>query len=195
MSTKMYLCLSIMNNLNYKQEFRCGQSWENMKQADAGRHCGHCQRTVFDFTDKSEEEIAAQFKAHNGRLCGSFNSEQLEYEVPVRSWSPKVFLASLAAIFTLTTTRVIAQTATPVKTEQRDSSSTASAQNNNDVVNVPTPTISKDFNAHRKAALKDFRRRHGTTLFYIGNVRFSVSRKFPLFHIRKSYRLTGAYSL
>jgi hypothetical protein len=57
----------------------CHESWDAMTPATAGRHCAACQKTVVDFTLKTDAEILAYLaKAAGGRTCGRFVAGQLE---------------------------------------------------------------------------------------------------------------------
>ena len=39
----------------------CSEDWNNMKPCEQGRFCGSCQKTVVDFTEKSDAEIQEMF--------------------------------------------------------------------------------------------------------------------------------------
>ena len=57
----------------------CHQSWSAMTPATAGRHCAACEKTVVDFTLKTDAEILAFLAgAARGRTCGRFTAGQLE---------------------------------------------------------------------------------------------------------------------
>ncbi|WP_188563067.1 carboxypeptidase-like regulatory domain-containing protein [Hymenobacter frigidus] len=57
----------------------CHQSWAAMTPATAGRHCAACEKTVVDFTLKTDAEILAFLAgAVSGRTCGRFAAGQLE---------------------------------------------------------------------------------------------------------------------
>lgn len=57
----------------------CHENWEAMTPVEQGRHCGHCCKTVVDFTGMNAEEIAAYFFTHKqDRTCGRFNTDQLK---------------------------------------------------------------------------------------------------------------------
>ncbi len=56
----------------------CAESWDAMTPAAAGRHCATCQKTVVDFTLKSDAEILAYFQQTGpGNTCGRFRPEQV----------------------------------------------------------------------------------------------------------------------
>ncbi|WBA40937.1 energy transducer TonB [Hymenobacter canadensis] len=56
----------------------CSEDWQQMTPTAKGRHCASCQRTVVDFTDKTQADLeAARAASPDGRLCGRFRAEQL----------------------------------------------------------------------------------------------------------------------
>jgi hypothetical protein len=62
----------------------CHENWDAMHPREQGRHCDACDKTVIDFTDKSEKEIGEYFAEHaEKRICGHFRKSQL-HEKPSR---------------------------------------------------------------------------------------------------------------
>ena len=56
----------------------CHENWDSMHPREQGRHCDACDKTVIDFTEKSEKEISEYFEKHpNQRICGHFRISQL----------------------------------------------------------------------------------------------------------------------
>jgi hypothetical protein len=55
----------------------CAESWDAMMPASGGRHCAACQKTVVDFTQKTDAEILAYFAGAGGEVCGRLGSDQL----------------------------------------------------------------------------------------------------------------------
>lgn len=55
----------------------CHEDWDKMTPNQQGRFCNNCQKTVIDFTNKSDGEILNYFKNHQGKVCGQFREEQL----------------------------------------------------------------------------------------------------------------------
>jgi len=56
----------------------CAERWADMTPTSDGRHCGACQKTVVDFTYKTDAEILAYFKqAGAATPCGRFRASQL----------------------------------------------------------------------------------------------------------------------
>lgn len=57
----------------------CAASWAAMTPASGGRHCAACQKTVVDFTQKTDAELLAYFRLPNaGKTCGRFRAGQLQ---------------------------------------------------------------------------------------------------------------------
>lgn len=54
----------------------CHESWEAMTPTAAGRHCAACQKTVVDFTWKTDAEILAILASASGETCGRLWSDQ-----------------------------------------------------------------------------------------------------------------------
>ncbi|RYY18916.1 MAG: hypothetical protein EOO36_07040 [Cytophagaceae bacterium] len=100
----------------------CAESWAALTPTGPGRHCAACQKTVVDFTLKTDAEILAYFQqAGGGRTCGRFRVGQLGRPLrpasPVaqpsrwQRWLAGLLLAALAAQSCQTTTGEIPPTA------------------------------------------------------------------------------------
>ncbi|MEZ4953782.1 MAG: carboxypeptidase-like regulatory domain-containing protein [Saprospiraceae bacterium] len=59
----------------------CHEKWINMDQRPNGRFCQTCQKTVIDFSNKSDREVAAYFQKTNENVCGKFRQDQLRRPV------------------------------------------------------------------------------------------------------------------
>ena len=59
----------------------CHENWDQMTPQEKGRFCGSCQKTVVDFTNMSDREIAEFFKKPPSSLCGHFHQDQLERDI------------------------------------------------------------------------------------------------------------------
>ena len=85
----------------------CAESWDAMTPASGGRHCAACQKTVVDFTWKTDAEILAFFAQVPGGSCGRFLASQLARplrpEVPARPAPPRWqgWLAAALALWSL----------------------------------------------------------------------------------------------
>jgi len=118
----------------------CHEDWNKMTPDEKGRHCAVCEKTVFDFTSKTDEQIVSIFEK-NKNLCGRFKSTQLKREL-VFSRKEKnnyvTFLASgLFAFIGLSSQDIHSQRETNVV--QIDSS------NQSDIIGkVQSQTLEKD---------------------------------------------------
>ena len=83
----------------------CHESWDAMTPTATGRHCAACQKTVVDFTLKTDAEILAYLAgAASGRTCGRFAAGQLERPLqraaptaPTARW--RAWLAAAVAVW------------------------------------------------------------------------------------------------
>lgn len=56
----------------------CHEDWSKMNPNDKGRHCFSCNKTVIDFTNKSNAEVTDILKIKSDKkLCGRFYKSQL----------------------------------------------------------------------------------------------------------------------
>ncbi|NOQ74220.1 MAG: hypothetical protein GQ574_19585 [Crocinitomix sp.] len=82
-----------------KIKYDCPESDDAMSKTDCGFYCSSCSQEVFDFREKSSEEIAL-IKAENPSVsCGMFTAEQAV--VDNRAQVHNVFKMAFAAIFLL----------------------------------------------------------------------------------------------
>jgi len=62
----------------------CHEDWEKMTHAEKGRFCSSCQKTVIDFSNMSDREIALFFKKPSiGSVCGRFLEDQLNRDMEI----------------------------------------------------------------------------------------------------------------
>lgn len=73
----------------------CHEDWNKMTLKAQGKYCATCSKTVFDFTNKTDEQIVKTFETENN-LCGRFNKQQLNRELVLARKSKNNYL-SLAA--------------------------------------------------------------------------------------------------
>jgi hypothetical protein len=80
----------------------CHENWDKMTQQDKGRFCAACQKTVVDFTDMSDREIAWFFKKPVSSVCGRFHEDQLNRNIDVPRkripWVKYLFQISIPAL-------------------------------------------------------------------------------------------------
>ncbi|GAA4379340.1 hypothetical protein [Hymenobacter koreensis] len=76
----------------------CPQSWQQLTPASTGRYCSSCQKTVVDFTDKTDAEILALLRIPREKaLCGRFRATQIGRPLqPAPAWA--AWLAALAVV-------------------------------------------------------------------------------------------------
>ncbi len=77
---------------------RCNQTWDAMQQNTKGKFCNACQKTVIDFTEKTDSQLGDFFKKHPQNVCGMFYTDQLNRNIPI----PKKTLPWLKYFFTIT---------------------------------------------------------------------------------------------
>lgn len=87
----------------------CHEDWNSMTPDEKGAFCGSCNKSVHDFTNRSDEEIAEVFMNSGGaKICGRFNASQvdklLEIKVPLsqlpRNVSPvRAFAMAIFLVF------------------------------------------------------------------------------------------------
>lgn len=75
--------------------FVCSEEWEKMSPCEQGRFCGSCQKTVVDFTQKSEPEILDYLAGQNREVCGTFYAHQLAQPAQRRMSFGRFFSAAL----------------------------------------------------------------------------------------------------
>ncbi|SEN81553.1 CarboxypepD_reg-like domain-containing protein [Chitinophaga rupis] len=59
----------------------CQQAWNEMTPSNEGHFCSHCNKTVIDFTQLTDEQVAAVFKNTSGKICGRFTASQLDRDL------------------------------------------------------------------------------------------------------------------
>lgn len=99
----------------------CDQSWQQMIEQSNGRYCGHCSKTVVDFTRMTDEDIIAYLSIRN-HVCGRFDTEQLNKLNQDLTYNRKSFLNwkswGMAAMILGFSQYLKADTKQPIKVEQ-----------------------------------------------------------------------------
>lgn len=70
-----------MKKINLSIPTPCHESWDQMTAAAKGRFCASCQKTVIDFTNMSDRQLAAFFKKPTTNTCGRFYNDQLNRDI------------------------------------------------------------------------------------------------------------------
>jgi len=61
---------------NVRLNFSCDANWDSMKIIDGVRHCNHCKKNVYDFTNANHDEFLTILTENNNNVCGRFRKEQ-----------------------------------------------------------------------------------------------------------------------
>jgi hypothetical protein len=88
-----------------------------MTPAVPGRHCAACQKTVVDFTQKTDAEILAALRHAAGETCGRLRPDQLGRPLVAPAAAPRwrAWLgAALAVVSTAHTSKATSQVETPL---------------------------------------------------------------------------------
>jgi len=80
----------------------CHENWNQMTPENKGRFCLHCQKSVIDFSNMSDEEIIKTIQGSTN-LCGRFKTTQLshpfvnqEYNYKWPNWKGAMIVALLS---------------------------------------------------------------------------------------------------
>lgn len=76
----------------------CREDWNNMTPDDKGKFCAACQKSVIDFTNMSDRQIAEFFKKPPQSVCGRVYNDQLNREIVI----PKKRIPRLKYFFQFT---------------------------------------------------------------------------------------------
>lgn len=69
----------------------CNENWDKMSPREKGRFCNNCKKTVVDYTNTSDLELARLI--HKGEnICGRFKKTQLSKDLDIsqKSYLPKL---------------------------------------------------------------------------------------------------------
>ena len=55
----------------------CNEKWEDMKSSNLGSFCKSCSKTVIDFSQLDEFEIASKIKHSKGDICARITQKQM----------------------------------------------------------------------------------------------------------------------
>ena len=87
----------------------CTENWDAMTPEEQGRFCSHCQKTVIDFSQMTDNDIIYFLEKHKAeRICGRFQNTQLNRDINVVNYSKSVsyresaiFISSILAATSL----------------------------------------------------------------------------------------------
>lgn len=80
-----------------KLHFACNENWDTMSPCALGKFCDSCQKSVHDFSDKSQDDLINALAGSEGRICGRFTSEQVSNKPSYFGYLKKALAA--AALF------------------------------------------------------------------------------------------------
>ncbi|MDB5232589.1 MAG: type sorting protein [Chitinophagaceae bacterium] len=71
----------------------CHEDWNKMTPVGKGRNCDKCAKQVIDFSLMSDRQILEMLSSSKGKLCGKFNSDQLDRTLhePVKPVKKKIW--------------------------------------------------------------------------------------------------------
>jgi hypothetical protein len=82
--------------LNINIPTPCNEDWNDMTSEQKGRHCKSCEKTVFDFTSRTDEQIIKTFQSQN-HICGRFKPSQLDRDLVLNRKEKNTYTAYLAS--------------------------------------------------------------------------------------------------
>jgi len=61
----------------------CHENWDAMTSTEKGKFCSSCQKTVIDFTNMSDRQLAEFFKKPPSSVCGRVYDDQLNRDIVI----------------------------------------------------------------------------------------------------------------
>jgi TonB family protein len=198
---------------NIEMSFICPQNWDSMSVCSNGRFCTVCQKTVFDFTQKSQAEYEAIVQENGGDVCGRYVQKQTtanfgkgqpksylrnpKLSTPSRVFRdvPSVNFAKAAAfaVFTLVTTGVEAQTQAVVGKKTLDRTYTPQAVVGYSIASKSEPEYIGGQTAMVEFLKKHIRYKKALQAQGIVHVSFTVETNGQLTNIKVSKGLHPPY--
>ncbi len=168
-------------------EFKCNQKSRAFRQVDGNPFCQVCQTTVFNLADKSKDEIKKLITQNGGQICGQFFIDQIAVAQPEkRQVSFKIMLASVAAFFTITATKISAQTNDTIKTEQHDSISSSVKKEDTQIARTDTSCTILAEGGNYPLTTPDEKKKK--EFMVIGRWHFYTTNKFPFIKSKSTFR-------
>ncbi len=66
-----------IERINLSKLKRCDQEWDQMEPNDCGRLCVQCNKTIIDFREMSNREVAEAHTFSDEAVCGVYREDQL----------------------------------------------------------------------------------------------------------------------
>src|SRR5688500_9363398 len=81
----------------------CQEDWNKMHPNATGRFCDQCEKTVIDFTGKSDAEIFRLLSKNNQNVCGRLTDVQLDRWIvePISQKRKNVWAMLMTELLTL----------------------------------------------------------------------------------------------
>lgn len=106
-----------MDKLNLSGLSKCDENWSKMKKNEKGRVCSECDQTIYDFRNKSFQEIGEMHLYSEGRLCGLYSKEQLAPKAiapkPSGNWSFTAYAMAATTFLSVGSFSAVAQDTKP----------------------------------------------------------------------------------
>lgn len=102
----------------------CSQNWDKMTATEKGKFCSSCQKTVFDFTSATDNEIIKYIESMKGEeFCGNFEEGQLNkwiHSSQLKNSNKKLYELMLSLILLAGGQNLYAQEATKKEPIEQD---------------------------------------------------------------------------
>jgi hypothetical protein len=110
----------------------CHEDWNSMTTEQKGRFCSSCQKTVIDFSNMSDRQVAEFFKKPPGNICGRLHNDQLNRPITVSHQSKSRishFFKCTVPAFLLMLKSCTVKNETSVKLNENNSNNTLTISN------------------------------------------------------------------
>ena len=91
----------------------CSEDWDKMTPASQGKFCNSCQKTVFDFTNATDNHIIKHIEKMKGNIfCGQFEEGQLNRwmeKTDIKSSNPSLYKFFISFMLLTAGQSVVAQ--------------------------------------------------------------------------------------
>lgn len=162
----------------------CHENWDNMTPTEKGKFCAACQKTVVDFTNMSDRQIAVFFKK-TGSVCGRFGSTQLNRELTL----PKKSLPWLHSFFQIALPAFLLSLKASAQTDVKGKVAvcTQPLKSSNDSIKAPQSEIQDGLLFKGKVVSEDGKPIAGATVLIYGTktgTQTSDSGSFYFEHVK-----------
>jgi hypothetical protein len=115
----------------------CTQDWDKMSATEQGRHCSNCNKTVIDFSNYTDRELAEFFKKAKGEVCGRINNYQANRPILITERANRsifhklLYGTALASWLGIASTANAQSNSATTQTEQKKTGEVKIAESNN----------------------------------------------------------------